>query len=295
MRSFLAAIHPSAVKTGSGCESTDSSSAQSEERCVLQWHEEDRSHAPGDRIGGCPGSRLKRTRLPAILPLKWQSGRTLSQRVDPVLSVPSPSGHSRRERSIHAPRRLAATTAKTRACAEPTAPGARSGSARRLPRVVPARRPVAGSRKPRRVHKRFRQMNRMAVSRLVVPAQAPRHKREHKARKMRNSDRVQAQKSLLVRHEPQTRTALRVAPADPTVPRRATATPQPRSANSPRSGLGGPAQDARCSPPRCRKAWIVLAREPIRVILINDLGSRSEGEGCAVATRLSVGRSLSLV
>ncbi len=44
-----------------------------------------------------------------------------------------------------------------------------------------------------------------------------------------------------------------------------------------------------------RDPEIVLAQEPIRVILINDLGSRSEGEVCAVATRLSVGRSLSLV
>ena len=40
---------------------------------------------------------------------------------------------------------------------------------------------------------------------------------------------------------------------------------------------------------------LVLAQEPIRVILINELGSRSDGEVCAVVTRSSVGRSLSLV
>ena len=41
--------------------------------------------------------------------------------------------------------------------------------------------------------------------------------------------------------------------------------------------------------------YVVLAQKPIRVILINELGSRSDGEVCAVATRSSVGRSLSLV
>ena len=41
--------------------------------------------------------------------------------------------------------------------------------------------------------------------------------------------------------------------------------------------------------------YIVLAQKPIRVILINELGSGSDGEVCAVVTRSSVGRSLSLV
>ena len=70
------------------------------------------------------------------------------------------------------------------------------------------------------------------------------------ARKMRNPYRVQDQKSLLVRHKPQTRTALGVAPADRRSNRPAmrNATPQPPSANNPRSALGGPAQDVRCSP-----------------------------------------------
>ena len=42
-------------------------------------------------------------------------------------------------------------------------------------------------------------------------------------------------------------------------------------------------------------SYIVLAQKPIRVILINELGSGSDGEVCAVVTRSSVGRSLSLV
>ena len=41
--------------------------------------------------------------------------------------------------------------------------------------------------------------------------------------------------------------------------------------------------------------YIVLAQKPIRVILINELSSGSDGEVCAVVTRSSVGRSLSLV
>ena len=41
--------------------------------------------------------------------------------------------------------------------------------------------------------------------------------------------------------------------------------------------------------------YLVLAQKPIRVILINELGSGSDGEVCAVVTRSSVGRSLSLV
>ena len=101
----------------------------------------------------------------------------------------------------------------------------------------------------------------MAVSRLVVPAQAPRHKREHMARKMRNSDRVQDQKSLLVRHEPQTRTALRVAPADPTVPRLATQrrSPGQRTAHDPASAVPHKMPDA--LPHRRRKAEVV---EPLQ-------------------------------
>ena len=89
----------------------------------------------------------------------------------------------------------------------------------------------------------------MAVSRLVVPAQAPLHKREHMARKMRNPYRVQDQKALLVRHKPQTRTALRVAPADPTVPRCATPrrSPAQRTAHDPTSAV--PHKRDRCSPP----------------------------------------------
>ena len=42
-------------------------------------------------------------------------------------------------------------------------------------------------------------------------------------------------------------------------------------------------------------SYLVLAQKPIRVILINELGSGSDGEVCAVGTRSSVGRSLSLV
>ena len=49
------------------------------------------------------------------------------------------------------------------------------------------------------------------------------------------------------------------------------------------------------TPDKIRARYLVLARKPIRVILINDLESISEGEVCAVPTRLSVGRSLSLV
>ena len=41
--------------------------------------------------------------------------------------------------------------------------------------------------------------------------------------------------------------------------------------------------------------YLVLAQKQIRVILINELGSGSDGEVCAVVTRSSVGRSLSLV
>ena len=39
------------------------------------------------------------------------------------------------------------------------------------------------------------------------------------------------------------------------------------------------------------RCYLVLAQKPIRVILINELGSRSDGEVCAVGTRSSVGRS----
>ena len=44
-----------------------------------------------------------------------------------------------------------------------------------------------------------------------------------------------------------------------------------------------------------RTNYLVLAQKPIRVILINELGSGSDGEVCAVGTRSSIGRSLSLV
>ncbi len=67
------------------------------------------------------------------------------------------------------------------------------------------------------------------------------------------------------------------------------ARPRRRSAD-PQGSLPCPA-----SPLSTSHTYIVLAQKPIRVILINELGSRSDGEVCAVATRSSVGRSLSLV
>ena len=112
----------------------------------------------------------------------------------------------------------------------------------------------------------------MAVSRLVVPAQAPLHKREHMARKMRNPYRVQDQKALLVRHKPQTRTALRVAPADPTVPRCATPrrSPAQRTAHDPTSAVPHKVTDA--LPHRRRQPEIVeplqnrMQKLPIRAL-----------------------------
>ncbi len=90
-------------------------------------------------------------------------------------------------------------------------------------RVMPARRAVAGARKARRIDKRFLQMDRIPIPRLVVPTQPTAPPQNHMARKMRHPNRVQDQKMLLVRKKPRTRATLPLTPTDPTVPRHAAA------------------------------------------------------------------------
>ena len=95
---------------------------------------------------------------------------------------------------------------------------------------MPARRAVAGFATQRAglIDKRFQQVDRMPVPRLVVPAQPTAQPRKHMARKMRHTNRVQDQKALLVGNKPQTRTTLPVTPTDPTVPRRTAPRRSPR-------------------------------------------------------------------
>ncbi len=128
-----------------------------------------------------------------------------------------------------------------------------SAPTRRLTRIMPARRVVAGARKAGLVDNPFQQLDRMPVPRLVVPAQPTAQPRKHTARKMRHTNRVQDQKALLVGNKPQTRPGLPVTPTDPAVLRRTAPrrSPRQRAARDPAATVSHKMPEALAN--RCRQ------------------------------------------